>query len=297
MTDIRQDFVEMMNRMTQGKAKLGDKVDMDDLKENCAKIQEAIMPCLKVDIANGYEPCPFCFSGGDKLAELVWVGLNPGKPMDDWNPFSKNTTWQELADYCAPAKGILASKKNVYRFIAEKGVSNTYYRTVLRLHHAFFEGVSYDTWTDLVKGVGKGNIEKVFLDCFAKHPVLNADLLPYKSSTAAFSVSALAENPKGKAYLDGLISLIENKSTEDAYVVFFGKVEEVKVILENRLSFDRDGQWDEQLFPSLSRKKTFSVFFRKWGKRKLILSPFCGKQTGFYRVTELQKAAKAYFGK
>ncbi len=295
--DIRQDFVGMMNRMTQGEAKLGDKVDMDELKESCAKIQEAIMPCLKVDIASGYEPCPFCFSGGDKLAELVWVGLNPGKPMDDWNPFSKNTTWQELADFCAPAKGILASEKNIYKFIAEDDVSNVYYQTVLRVHQALLGGVAYDKWEDLVENVPKKDIGAYFLECFSKHPVLNADILPYKSSTAAFSVSKFARNEYGDAYIDALIKLIEDKSTENAYVVFFGAVKDVKKIWEKRLSIPREEDWMKKELHSVTETKTFSAFFREWGKRKLILSPFCGKRNGFYKVTELQEAAKAYFGK
>ena len=294
MTDIRQDFVEMMNRMTQGKAKLGDKVDMDDLKENCAKIQEVIRPCLKVDIATGYEPCPFCFSGGDKLAELVFVGLNPGNPMKVWKRFSADSTWKQLAEFCAPAKGILANEENAYQYIAKNIDSNRYYQIVLLIHQALFGSAAYDEWSQFKHEIGKEKIGQFFLERFSERPVLNADLLPYKSSSAAFSVTQLAQDEGGRLYMDGLVELIQRKSAKDAYVIFFGATKAVKQVLKDRLS-DWSGKWEEHDIHSTTGKKTFSVFFSKWGQRKLILSPFCGKRNGCYRVSELKTVVKQYF--
>lgn len=295
MEDIRQEFVGMMNRLTKKNAKLSDVVLTKDLEKSCAEIQRAIMPYLSVDIKKGYEPCPFYFSGSDKLAEMVFVGLNPGNPLKIWKQFSADSTWEELAEFCAPAKGILADEDNGYQYVAKNIDSNRYYQIVLLIHQALFGNAVYDEWSQLQQKIGKDNIGRFFLDCFSEHPILNADLLPYKSSSAAFSVAKLAQDEGGSAYMDGLVELIQSKSTKDAYVIFFGAPKAVMNILEKRLSSQLEKEWEERTLCSLSGKKTFSVFFNKWKQRKLILSPFCGRRNGCYKVSELKKNVKQYF--
>ena len=208
--DNQKKFKEIMESIT-GKA-MGKtmKESKEILQENCSKLTEVLMPRFSVDIKDGNEPLPFCYSGIDKPAKLVWVGLNPGAPLKrpgKWN--WDEAGWKDIIDYCVPNEDIRnKSGKSTYdAFLSEnkKELEVDYYRFVLRMHMALFDDEVCDTWRDVQnkckENKKNGCIKEtttadLFLERFAEKPVLTAELIPYKSKGIQFSADSLMNHKK-----------------------------------------------------------------------------------------------------
>ena len=180
-----------------------------ELESNCDKISDAIGTRLTVDMTSGYEPCPFCCSNIDAPFDFVWVGLNPGGVLKSWQDlnFSWQTTWQELADFCVPRGDILTDEKNCWQYLKRGNVESNYYRFFLRVLTALTTGEIYGKRGDLRKHCA--DVEKFFIERFAQYSILNADLVPYKSTNIDFTAKNLLDDANYKNYFRRLIDFIE----------------------------------------------------------------------------------------
>ena len=274
---------------------------MDKMQDNCQEIQKdlpkGVELCVKTE--TGYEPCPFCFSGGDNLAELVFVGLNPGSSLSEWFRLDENTTWHELAEFCAPPQGIIESKYNAYRCLARDGVKNSYYQNVFLTSLALL-GDTNNILENMTAGRKEiGNDEKFtesFLNHFAKHPILNCEMIPYKSAGMKFSANKLKEEKRYRDYVCRMLAFILCKTVDDAYILFQGGTSEVKKILSENNGFGLGNSiWKEEEFSAYNKDgikgKKCKIYFAKWkGNRTVILAPVRRKTHGggyAYRLSDL----------
>lgn len=301
-------FKEMMESLVR--ESLGERVAecMEKMQANCQDIQEAlprgIELCVRTE--NGYEPCPFCFSGGDKLAELAFVGLNPGKPLSEWIGLDEKTTWYELAEFCAPANGILASKYNAYRCLARDGVKNSYYQNVFLTSMALLESTE-NILENITSAREKiGNDEKItqkFLSHFDSHPILNSEMIPYKSVEMNFNANKLKGKEWYRDYVRKMMEFILCKTTDDAYILFQGGTVGVKEVLEKIDEFGLgDNVWKEEEFSAFTKDgkegKKCKIYFAHWkGNRTVIIAPVRRKKRGggyAYRLSDLVNKLKLF---
>ena len=308
LNDMHKFFKEMMEDLVG--YPLGERVDeyMDKMQDNCQEIQKdlpkGVELCVKTE--TGYEPCPFCFSGGDNLAELVFVGLNPGSPLSEWFRLDENTTWHELAEFCAPAQGIIESKYNAYRCLARDGVKNSYYQNVFLTSIALL-GDTNNILENMTAGrKAIGNDEKfteAFLNHFDKHPILNCEMIPYKSVEMKFNVNKLKEKEKYKDYIRRMLELILCKTVDDAYILFQGGTSEVKKILSEIDELGLGNKiWKGKEFSAYTKEgkkgNECKVYFAKWkGSRTVILAPVRRKthEGGYaYRLSDLVNELKIF---
>ena len=304
-------FKSLMERLVGDT--LPDKISesMGCLQKSCEEIQAALPNGVElcVGIKNGYDASPFCFSGGEKLAELAFIGLNPGRPLSEWIKLTENTTWQELADFCAPAEGLKESQYNAYQCLSKEGVKNHFYQNVFLTSYALLgdSGKIFDDIPTARKEIGNDKkFTEAFLHHFDKHPVLNCEMLPYKSVSMSYSSDKLVGDNKYMDYVRGMLELILAKTKDDAYVIFQGGVESVKEVL-NKFTDMGLGEniWKEEEFFSQSKNQKGErtknkLFFAHWqGKRTIILTPVRKAQVGGYKysLTDLVTRLKEYRSK
>ena len=156
-------FIEMMSALIGKSIAPSEVIGLSkvELEQSCARLSDLTgntVPFV-VDMDSGYEPCPFICSS-NRPFDFVWIGLNPGGVLKDWQKFSwQNTTWRELANFCVPKDDIRASEKNIYHFL-KKDVESKYYKFFLRFHAALIDGEIYNDWTELT--TRHSDVEKFF---------------------------------------------------------------------------------------------------------------------------------------
>lgn len=282
-------FYDLIGKLSgtpiRGDGKIGD--SLGALQENCTKLQNALTLPLTVDTSTGHEPCPFCTSAlGNKKADMAWIGINPGKPPKEWKKFSNDGKWSDVADFCAPKGDDLSKTENVYKYMAEEGgesgIKNSYYRTVLLVYLTLMGKIKgCEKWTDLPAEYRTDKILKVL----EEHPIINAELLPYKSDSINFKANKILNSEVGERYKDyftALMQFIEEKTNDDAYIVFCGAAKEVKLLLETCKIVEKiEGEEPESKFPMIPWKE----------KRLMILTPF-RKFGNYYAISALKTEAE-----
>ena len=289
----QKNFVDMMAALIGKKIRPEDAIALSkaELKQSCATLSDESGTPLKIDMDSGCEPCPFCCSGVDKPFEFVWVGLNPGSVLKSWRDlnFSWQTTWQELTDFCVPSD--IRADKNIYQLLKANGVASEYYRFFLRVHTALAGGKIFNTWDEFRRE--HADVEKYFVELFAAHPILNADLIPYKSDETTFSAKNLLDDANYGNYFRQLIRLIENETAPDAWIIFFGNPPEVVKLL-NKFTPDWNVS-DANLHLRADEDKRLNHFhFFARGQQKILLSPFLqsGRSSIYNRLDVLIDALK-----
>ena len=292
-------FLEMMETLIGKPINFEDLIcqTKDVLEENCAKLSSEVGNPFEVNLDEAKEPCPFCCSSIDKPFDLVWVGLNPGGPLDACNGlFSwQNTTWQELVDFCVPTSDIRENEKNIYHYLKrgkEKDdgtegnpVGSDYYQFFLRFHLALATSEIYNKWGELKNN--HADVEKFFVDHFAKYSILNADLVPYKSNKTTFNAEKLLDDKSYGNYFSKLINFIEEETNPDAWIIFYGKTGYSKNerafgtrdLLEKfapHWNVPKKGDFFPITVTTKSSKKSQPRYFYTFshGQRKILLSPF-----------------------
>ena len=278
--NITKEFVRQMgNIMGKKNMDLNDNMSIHkiDLEENCEKIQNKIIHNMCVDISKGYEPCHLCCSNRNKKAEMVWIGLNPGKRLKKYLKLPwESAKWQDIADYCMP-ENLLDNKKNVYDDLLNgKELTNSYYIFLLRLYLAILDVKKYNvkSWDELKTVCQKNSITTgdLFKEIMYNHPVINAELVPYKSNGISFSSEKLIEDEQYGNYFNGILKIIEEYSNDDAYVIFYGVRDEV-IKLMKKFALEWVPNKEEINDFTLSDRK-FKMYVYKRGNRKIILLPF-----------------------
>ena len=287
-------FLEMMETLIGKQINFEDIIGQskDALEENCAKLSSEVGNPFEVNLdGEAKEPCPFCCSSMDKPFDLVWVGLNPGKPLKSCEGlFSwQNTTWQELVDFCVPTSDIRENEKNIYHHLKD----SEYYKFLLRMHTALTTDKIYNTWDELKNN--HADVEKFFVEHFAKYSILNADLVPYKSNTTTFNAKKLLDDESYGNYFRKLIQFIEQETKPDAWIIFYGARPEVQKLL-NKFAPDWNVP-DKNLYIKIDghTKGNHFCLFNK-GRRKILLAPFLisGQNTSplYYNLNPLIDAMK-----
>lgn len=264
-------FLEMMETLIGKPINFEDSIGQtkDALEENCTKLSSEVGNPFEVNLDEAKEPCPFCCSSINKPFDLVWVGLNPGGPLDACEELFRwqHTTWQELVDFCVPTSDTRENEKNIYHYLKD----SDYYQFFLRFHLALATGEIYNKWGELKNN--HADVEKFFVDHFAKYSILNADLVPYKSNTTTFNAKKLLDDESYGNYFRKLINFIEEETKPDAWIIFYGARPAVQQLL-NKFA----PNWnvpDKNLYIKLdghTRGNHFCLFNK--GRRKILLSPF-----------------------
>ena len=276
------------------------------LEDSCLEIQKALLPTLAIDIENGNEPFPFCYSGGNRKAELVWVGLNPGAPLERCKTWSwKKASWKDIIDYCVPHTDIRdKDDDSTYATFLDKSkkeLETDYYRFVLRMQMALLDDEVYDTWKQVQEKCKKNKREgyeeesttaKLFLNRFATKPVLTAEMIPYKSKGMQFAVKNLLDNPRYKAYFRTMIEFIESISVPDAWIIFFGAPKEIRILLEQEYPEWNIAQKIKAITIPEENGQEFNFFNIK--KHPVMLSPFIKRYSVNYHIEQLIKVMKHY---
>lgn len=295
--DNQKQFKVLMDKIT-GEALSNElKGCKQSLKDSCQEMQSALMPCFEINIENGNEPFPFCYSGGDKPAELVWIGLNPGSPLERCKTWKwEDASWRDIIEYCVPTTDIRKRQgENTYfTFLDEAGkeLKTDYYRFVLRMHLALLGDEVFDTWKAVQEKYGKGKTAELFLERFATHPVLNAELIPYKSKGINYRIENLLKNHKYMAYFRALFQYAEEISLPNAWFVFFGAPKEVRLLLEKEHSdWNIPKEGDSIMIPDEDGQE-FYIF--KGGSRKILLSPFIKRYSVNYHISNLVQKMKDF---
>lgn len=267
-------FVEMMAALIGKPISLEEKIGQSkaELETSCKKLSDEIGTPFEVDM-KGNEPCPFYCSSIDKPIDFVFVGINPGKVLEYWpTDFSwQSTTWQELVDFCVPTTDIRLHEKNGYQFLKENNVENPYYKFFLRLHLALTTDKIY-TWDELKNK--HADVKSFFIEHIATHSILNADLVPYKyKENSGFNVTKLLNDANYAEYFRQLIRFIETETSPDAWIIFYGRHNEVKRLL-NKFAPDWKAPADNLYLKVEGKEKgnLFHLFNR--GRQKILLSPF-----------------------
>ena len=270
-------FVEMMEALIGKSINLRDPIGQNkaELETSCKKLSDEIGTPFIVNPDEGNEPCPFYCSSIDKPFDFVFVGINPGKVLEEQENshlFSwENTTWQELANFCVPTD--IRSEMNGYQLVKKNNVESPFWKFFLRFHVALTGGEVFNTWTELKNH--HANPEKFFIEHVASHSILNADLIPYKyRETFEFKTTNLLKDPNYEKYFCQLIQFIETESATDAWIVFYGKSDVVQELLKN---FAPDWNVPQEanlhIKPEPNGKTNhFYIFNRE--QRKILLSPF-----------------------
>ena len=269
-------FVELMATLIDKQINLNDKILLSrtELESNCDKLSDEIGTRLAVDMNSGYEPCPFCCSHIDEPFDFVWVGINPGGVLNSWQDlnFSWQTTWQELTDFCVPRGEIRTDEKNCWQYLKRGNVESNYYRFFLRVLTALTTGEIYNKRGDLRKNYA--DVENFFIERFAQHSILNADLVPYKSTNIDFTAKNLLNDASYKNYFRRLIRFIEEESKPDAWIIFFGAREDVWQLLhEVAPDWNVPAQNDCIKIYGKQHKRANNFYLFARGRQKILLSP------------------------
>lgn len=297
--DTQKQFKGLMEKITG--SKLADKMQdsKPSLEKSCNEMQKTLMPFFDIDIASGNEPFPFCYSGGNRPAELVWIGLNPGAPLDRCKKWEwENSSWQDIIEYCVPMTDIRECQgENTYlTFLNEKGteLETDYYRFVLRIQMALLEDEVCDTWKDVQDKCKKLGITTadLFLERFSTHPVLNAEMIPYKSKGINFQSESLIKNEKYISYFRTLLNFAEEIALPNAWFVFFGAPKEVRKIL--KYVHDEWNVPDEKDSIKIPDDDGQEFYIFQADNRKMILSPFIKRYSVNYRITKLIRKMKDF---
>lgn len=256
---------------------LGDSIGQNkaELEASCAKLKDELGTEFVVNPNKGNEPCPFYCSSIDKPFDFVFVGMNPGKVLEEQENshlFSwENTTWQELANFCVPTD--IRSEMNGYQLVKKNSVESEFWKFFLRFHIALTSGEIFNTWNDLESR--HANTEEFFIEHVERYSVLNADLVPYKfRKTKRFNVTKILGDTNYRKYFHKLVNFIETESAPDAWIVFYATPDTVKKLLKNFTPAWKVPK-NSHLKLRADETKNYSHFylFAK-GQRKILLSPF-----------------------
>lgn len=261
---------------------LGDPIGQNkaELEASCKKLSEEIDTPFIVNPNEGNEPCPFYCSSINKPFGFVFVGINPGKVLEEQENshlFSwENTTWQELANFCVPTD--IRSEMNGYQLVKKNNVESPFWKFFLRFHIALTGGEIFNTWNDLESR--HANTEEFFIEHVERYSILNADLIPYKyRETPKFKTTNLLKDPNYEKYFCQLIQFIEAETKPDAWIVFFGKPNVVQKLLQK---FSPDWKLPKKESFKLHGIKTngeegkreYAFYKFNKGQQKILLSPF-----------------------
>jgi len=253
---------------------------------------------LVVAAKTGYEPCPFNYSGGSKLAKLAMIGINPGKPLEDWLPLDENTTWKKIAEFYAPSKGI-NNNDNAYYKISKGKIQSKFYKDTFLIHQALIIGGDkvYDDFDRAISSYGSEvNIEREFIEQFDKYPVFNSDLIPYKSKSAGIDWNAMKRSSKYRKYLNSLIELMLNKTDKGAYVIFYGARDDVRELLSIAAEdYFPSNIWRWYMLenPQNKDKKT-DIYLAHWRDERIVALIPSRARTLIYNITELTAKIKEF---
>jgi len=271
--------------------KLSDEIGA--LQDDCLNWQKNPSKDKRLVVAaeTGYEPCPLNYSGGSNPAKMAMIGINPGKPMEEWMYMDDNTTWQEIAEFYAPLKGILANKNNAYYFLSKKSIKSDFYRDLLLIHQALLGNAEkiFDKFSDARDYYGVDKIEEVFMEQLAKYPVLCSDIIPYKSVKADINYKEMMVNSHYRDYLNSMLELTIDSTEKNAYIVFYGNIKNVKGLLSKVASkYFPSNIWCEYMLgsPTNKEKKT-SVYLAHWHDERIVALVPSRAQGSTYTIPEL----------
>ena len=293
-------FVKLMQDITGDDTTISLQSKVNERKSILEKTCEDFKDLIKkgvflIEAKNqGFEFCPFCCTGGEEAKfEFVWVGINPGIGAGRWPEkfYWEETTWQDMVDFYVPQGDIRYKDgqsrddpQNVYQWLSQNGVWSKYYKLMIRIHMALLgEKNKYGTWSELWEAysetIGSQDeeavndaIEDAFLQQLNDHPTLSAELLPFKSKEMKFDAENMIKDSRYKAYFKRLIDFIVEKSSKNAWIWFCGDTDSVKKILTLQKNIKVGAL---EYVPIGEKNKPGSKFYLyKWGKRKVIVSPF-----------------------
>ncbi|WP_029542978.1 hypothetical protein [Selenomonas sp. AB3002] len=307
--DTQKKFKELMESIAGQSLDdyIGEKESREALEKSCQEIQKLLMPTLTVDIENGNEPFPFCYSGGNRKAELVWIGLNPGAPLDRCKKWKwEDVRWQDIIDYCVPQKDIREdSTDTTYDTFLSKNkieLETDYYRYVLRMHMALMgKDEIYDTWPEVQAMCAKNKkngydkedtTAKLFLNRFTEKPVLTAEMIPYKSKRMQFTAKELLDNKKYMAYFKNLMEFIDAISVPTSWIVFFGAPDEILTILEHEYPEFTSSEDIRNIKLPDNNGQNFYLLHLK--EHPVLLSPFIKRYSVNYRIKTLVECMKKF---
>lgn len=295
---IEHEFLNLMKKITGvPDMRMEDKMgkNREQLENNCRKIQREASGELTVDIEKGNEPCPFCHSRRDAKAKMVWVGINPGAPVDNFKQFYwEKTTWQEIIDYCVP-KDIRTDDDCLYaRLVDKNGNVNGYFKLIMRMFMQLDNewpnnvGSCWGDYRKHYKIKEKVPTRTMFLDYFYNKPVLSADLIPYKSQSISMKVDGLLGDAYYKDYFQHLMKIILEYSEDDAWVIFFKQPDEVKKLMDKFTPSWSPSKDNEKEYDENDKKKKMYVY--KFMGRRIVIMPF--KRNYDSKTANLVKAIK-----
>ena len=285
---LQDEFIKMLEIWAEDVLDIKGGDGLKLLNKRCDEINKNRMgkTCLKIDL-NGNEPCPFGFSGGgNKLAKMAWVGLNPGKPLSNHPNFE---SLDDVVKYCVPEEGIFKNE-NLYKFLAKKIKETKFYQDVFLIHHALFVGNKiFDKFSDIKNEYKNQKIEELILERFDKHPIINAELIPYKSIEYG-GIDDCLENKNYILYIRRLLEMIIKSTEKDAYIVFYGDKNKVKKLL-HKIDKDRFSVWQECMldYQNSEHEGTSSVYFSHWEEKRTIILLSSRSRRAWYTITELVK--------
>ena len=280
------------------------------------------------DDTEGYiEPCPIQYTGNisdGKIFHSVFIGLNPH--LEPHRLFPIDTTIADLANFHHPnnifyncptdryapngeEKKIGEMKNNYWRVFGhmEYGEKwNYYYRQVILMHLALMsDNIKIKKFTDWNKS---DDLTYFFLEELKKHPILNLEPVPYKSTN--FSIKEFKnifdENEKKyntefakkyRKYFYDMMHFIDEHSTDDAYIIatasvsgkngktMFDALYEILKKYTDSTSINEDDSFiynkkTHELKKGRKDNKSYDLspmYLFRWKKRKVIItSPISG---------------------
>ena len=277
--EIESEYVMQMGRLIRNQnINLDDKVVLHKkyLEKNCADMNKFLRCGMQMDVSEGYEPLPFYCSRRDKKANMVWVGLNPGKRLKKHLRIDGDTaTWQNVVDYCIPKD--LMNGKNVYNDLLNGGnLTNNYFIFMLRVYMALIGVSEYTggTWENVKEKCAANNIStgELFKKIIYDYPIINAELVPYKSPGISFSSKVLINKDEYCEYFKGILKIIAKYSNDDAWVIFYGAREDIiRLFQKNAPDWNIDNRVVEHFKP---KDSSFKIYVFEKGDRKIVLLPF-----------------------
>ena len=252
------------------------------------------------------EPCPVFYTGDlKKPFSVVFVGLNPHREP----PYlGIDTTWKFLTDYHSPSGEKIKSDSNYQRIADTLLRYNEYFDPVFRMHQLFNRNQIYNRWSDIKDTDYRNN----FLSEIEQYPILNAEMIPYKSETYSLDnkkAKTLESNSCYLNYLKCLFGFIDEHTDNNSWIVIIGNTPKTKALLyamkdmENAICpSDADEKLSKYLYPvfnELTNKNNNFYCFRWAGHKsgkKVLLSPFIYSKAGEIPISSIHKVLKNAFG-
>lgn len=273
------DFLKLMECLTNENL-TGNIVENKDFEEVVGKIESIFNPSnqkkMKLD---SNKVCSIAASG-DKFKYVI-LGLNP---HDDGEVEEINNipTWEELAEYHTPSN--LYGNNTFTRVLS--GKVSKYYQNIAVLINSLNEG-RFIKWSEFRNGDDKEKTREKYLNMIETSSIAVAELIPFASEKfGAVSKKNLEkllnEESRILKYLHTLITLIQEKTYDDGWIICNGKnaCEAFQIILGTE-GFKKD----LNIILDMKEVGKYSLHYLD-GKKVLMLHEFLRRQNGALNSNE-----------